>query len=188
MDWSEEGVEGSFKFLKRYFKYTVNHNEHPISSENHAELNKHLHKVIKKMTEDIENFQFNTAISQLMELLNTISKIGTNEETAIAMATLIAPFAPFIAESIWEHLNQSGSVHEQSWPTYDPSLVVDNEITMVIQVNGKVRDKINTPRNYNKDDITQQALSQNNVKKYTDNKEIIKTIIVPERLINFVVK
>ena len=98
--------------------------------------------MIKKITEDINNFQFNTAISQIMELINTISKIGTNLETALIMAKLIAPFAPFIAEDIWENLNQSASIHEQEWPTYDSKLIIDNEITLVIQVNGKKKTRI----------------------------------------------
>ena len=107
LEWSDEGVEGSFRFLKRLFNTTVNYKSHPIEDKNIPILKKHTHKVIKKITDDINNFQFNTAISQLMELINTISKTGTNLETALIMARLIAPFAPFIAETIWQELNQS---------------------------------------------------------------------------------
>ena len=188
LDWSDEGVEGSFKFLKRFFNYTANYTDYPVSKENEDILEKHCHKVIKKMTHDIEHFQFNTAISQLMELINTIAKIGTNLTTAKTMAILIAPFAPFIAESVWGALDQTGSVHAQYWPTYNPELVIDNTITFAIQINGKVRDTMEAARDTEKESLTKQALSLDNVKKHIENKDIIKTIVVPERLINFVVK
>ncbi len=188
LDWSDEGVEGSFRFLKRFYNYTVNFNDYPVTSDHLTQLNKHCHKVIKKITEDIQNFQFNTAISQLMELINTISKIGTNKETALTMTKLIAPFAPFIAENIWEELNQSNSIHEQNWPTFDSNLIIDDEVTLVIQVNGKVRDKVVTNRETDQETIKKIAMEQTNVIKHIENKTIVKTIFVPERLINFVVK
>ncbi len=188
LDWSDEGVDGSFRFLKRFFNYTVNHKDFPVKEEDALDLKKHCHKAIEKITHDISNFQFNTAISQLMELINTIAKIGTNEETAETMTKLIAPFAPFIAESIWESLGYSHSIHQESWPTFSKTLTIDDEITIVIQVNGKVRDKMISNRTTKKDALTELALSKENVKKHIENKEIVKTIVVPERLINFVVK
>ena len=186
LDYSAEGVDGSFRFLKRFFNVTANYVDFPVKNE--EQLKKQTHKVIKKITEDINNFQFNTAISQLMELLNTIGKIGTTLETAKIMTLLIAPFAPFIAENIWELLGHKQSVHLESWPTFDQTLTIDEEITMVIQVNGKVRDKISVARNSNKESLTELALTQENVKKHINGKEVVKTIVVPERLINFVVK
>ena len=188
LEWSDEGIEGSFRFLKRFFNYTVNYDHYPLKPENHLQLKKQCHKAIQKITQDIENFQFNTAISQLMELINTISKIGTNKSIAETMTKLISPFAPFIAESIWEALGHSTSIHLERWPTYDKSLTIDDEITIVIQVNGKVRDKLITNRNTSGDALTQLALKKDNVKKHMEQKKVIKTIIVPERLINFVVK
>ena len=186
LEYSEEGVEGSFRFLKRFYNVTANYLDHPTKNED--ALNKQTHKIIKKVTQDITNFQFNTAISQLMELINFISKVGTNKKTAETMTKLIAPFAPFIAESIWESFGYKSSIHIEPWPTFDNKLTIDNEITMVIQVNGKVRDKINIPRETEKEELTQLALSNNNVKRHIENKTVIKTIVVPERLINFVVK
>jgi len=188
LDWSDEGVDGSFRFLKRFFNYTVNHKDFPVKEEDALALKKHCHKAIEKITHDISNFQFNTAISQLMELINTIAKIGTNQETAKTMTKLIAPFAPFIAESIWETFGYSHSIHQESWPTFSKTLTIDDEITIVIQVNGKVRDKMISNRATKKDALTELALSKENVKKHIENKEIVKTIVVPERLINFVVK
>ena len=188
LEWSDEGTEGSFRFLKRFFNVTANYNQFPVSKENEQELKKQLHKVIKKMTSDIKNFQFNTAISQLMELINLIQKVGTTKETAITMVKLIAPFAPFIAEDCWKLLNQENSVHSADWPEFKEELTVDNDITIVVQVNGKVRDKLNTSRSIDEDQLKLIALNQDNVKKHIENKEIIKTIVVKERLINFVVK
>ena len=121
-------------------------------------------------------------------IINSISKMGTTVDTAKIMALLIAPFAPFIAESIWQSLGQTGSVHQQAWPIFDPALVIDDEVTIVVQVNGKVRDRIMASRDVNESDLTATALAQDSVKKYVDNKEIVKTIVVPQRLINFVVK
>ncbi len=188
LEWSEEGIEGSFRFLKRFFNVTANYNEFPIQSNEEATITKQLHKAIKKITSDIENFQFNTAISQLMELVNGIQKHGTTKTVAITMVKLIAPMAPFIAESCWEVLGETTSVHDASWPTYDKTLVVDQEITMVIQINGKVRDKLLTSRSISEDALKSLALNQESVKKHLEKKEIIKTIVVKERLINFVVK
>ena len=140
------------------------------------------------MTSDIKNFQFNTAISQLMELINLIQKVGTTKETAITMVKLIAPFAPFIAEDCWKLLNQENSVHSADWPEVKEELTVDNDITIGVQVNGKVREKLNTSRSSDEDQLKLIAFNQDNVKKHIENKEIIKTIVVKERLINFVVK
>ncbi len=186
LDYTDDGVEGSFRFLKRFYNTTVNHSKFPVKDPKN--LKKQTHKVIKKMTNDIKNFQFNTAISQLMSLMNTIGKIGTTKETAEIMTKLIAPFAPFIADAIWEDLGHTSSIHQESWPAYEDALTIDDEITIAIQVNGKIRDKITVSRDTSNEALTTSALAQENVKKHIDNKELVKTIVVPERLINFVVK
>ena len=188
LEWSAEGVDGSFRFLKRFHNAVCNFTDLPLKAGEDANLTKALHKVIKKMTSDIEQFQFNTAISQLMELLNTIQKIGTTKEVAITMTKLIAPFAPFLAEDCWAKLAQNGSVHNSEWPVFDDALTIDDEIVMVVQVNGKVRDKLQIARTISEDELKSLALQQDSVKKHVSEKEIVKTIVVKERLINFVVK
>ncbi|MGC6367617.1 MAG: leucine--tRNA ligase [Candidatus Marinamargulisbacteria bacterium] len=188
LEWSAEGVDGSFRFLKRFHNAVCNFTDLPLKAGEDANLTKALHKVIKKMTSDIEQFQFNTAISQLMELLNTIQKIGTTKEVAITMTKLIAPFAPFLAEDCWAKLTQEGSVHNTEWPIFDDALTIDDEIVMVVQVNGKVRDKLQIARTISEDELKSLALQQDSVKKHVSEKEIVKTIVVKERLINFVVK
>ncbi|MEK9727771.1 MAG: leucine--tRNA ligase, partial [Candidatus Margulisiibacteriota bacterium] len=188
LEWSDEGIEGSFRFLKRFFNCTANHELFPIQNDQENAITKQLHKAIKKISIDIEQFQFNTAISQLMELINTISKTGTNKTIAKVMTKLIAPIAPFIADECWRILGESGSVHESEWPTFDEGLTIDDEVTIVVQVNGKVRDKLLTSRSILEDELKSLALEQDNIKKHLEQKEIIKTIVVKERLINFVVK
>ena len=104
------------------------------------------------------------------------------------MARLIAPFAPFIAETIWQELNQSSSVHAQTWPTFEPNLIIDDTMTIVIQINGKLKDKCELPKDTPEHTAIDQAKSQEKIIHHLSNKKIIKTIFVPNRLINFVVK
>ena len=124
-----------------------------------------------------------------MILMNTIqSTTGTTKDTAIIMTQLIAPFAPFMAETCWGHLDQTGSVHESSWPIYDPDMVIDEDTIIVIQVNGKVRDTITVPRSMSDDELTALAQRQKKVATHLDGKTIQKTIVVHHRLVNFVAK
>ncbi len=186
LDWSDDGVQGSFRFLKRLFNAAVN--PAPVDKNKESEIIKMCHKTIVSVTTDIESFQFNTAISRLMELVNVITKHGGTSFTSSVMARLIAPFAPFIAESIWQKINLSGSVHNQSWPVHDPALVVDDEVTFVVQVNGKVRAKMALPKGCPKDEVIAKATNDDKIKEYLNQSELIKTIVVPDRIVNFVVK
>ncbi|MGA0242402.1 MAG: leucine--tRNA ligase, partial [Candidatus Marinamargulisbacteria bacterium] len=188
LEWSDDGVDGAFRFLKRFFNVCANYTNYPLKENGADLLHKTLHKVIKKVTNDIKQFQFNTAISQLMTLVNTIQKTGTTLETARIMSQLIAPFAPFLADHCWTLLNGEGSVHSTSWPQYNDELTIDDDITMVIQVNGKVRDKLTIARSISEDALTLLALEQPNVQHHVSDKQIVKTIFVKHRLINFVVK
>lgn len=188
LEWSDAGINGSFRFLKRYFNVTVNYRQYPMDSANEHQLNRHLNKTIQTITHQIQRFQFNTAISQLMSLVNVISKIGTSRSVACTMAKLIAPFAPYLAETIWQHLNGTGSVHHTDWPTYDESLVTDDTVTIVVQVNGKRRDTLTLPKETPKDTLQKIAQAQPNVRKFIAKQSIATVIIVPNRLINFVVK
>jgi leucyl-tRNA synthetase len=186
--WSDDGVDGAFRFLKRFFNVCANYTDYPLKENGADSLHKTLHKVIKKVTNDIKQFQFNTAISQLMTLVNTVQKTGTTLETARIMSQLIAPFAPFLADHCWTLLNGEGSVHSTSWPQYKDELTIDDDITMVIQVNGKVRDKLTIARSISEDALTLLALERPNVQHHVSDKQIVKTIFIKHRLINFVVK
>ncbi|MBL6722907.1 MAG: leucine--tRNA ligase [Candidatus Margulisbacteria bacterium] len=188
LEWSDEGVEGSFRFLKRFYNVTANYKDYPLAKEDAQMVTRQCHKTIKKITNDIQQFQFNTAISQLMTLVNTVLKHGLTKDMAETMTKMIAPFAPFIAESIWEGFGHTQSVHNEPWPTFDDALTVDDECTVVIQINGKVRDKCLVKRGADDDSLIKMAQTQEKIQQLMDNKTIVKTIVVPDRLINFVVK
>ncbi|RAP34373.1 leucine--tRNA ligase [Candidatus Marinamargulisbacteria bacterium SCGC AAA071-K20] len=187
LDWSDTGVEGSFRFLKRLHRLCACSNEFPLTDN--ATLEKQLNKTVKAVTEDINRFSFNTAISRLMELVNTMYQTGVNPGSLKILVQCLAPFAPFLAEELWQILSKDGSsVHTSSWPSFDESKTVDNEVTIVIQVNGKVRAKINAARDIAKEDIEKQAFEDENVKKYLENGSLLKCIYIPNKLLNLVIK
>ncbi len=207
LEWSDQGVEGCYRFLNRvwrlayevkekYAAYWDNQKLNPFSSEG-QELRRKTHETIKRTTEDIgERFNFNTAISALMELVNAITKYSTetnnNEESLLvkeAMSTLLtclAPFAPHITAELWQELGFTGDVHAQSWPQYDPEALVQAEVEIVIQINGKVRDRLVVPKDISEAELRELALNRDKVKEAQAGKNIRKVIVVPEKLVNIV--
>ena len=148
-----------------------------------------LHKTIKKVGEDILEFKFNTAISAMMILVNALEKEKEiSRDTYEKFLIILAPFAPHITEEIWSGLGNSESIFKQSWPKYDPELIKDEKIQMVIQVNGKLRDTIEVDANISEEDAKKIALESEKVKKFIDDKEIMKVIFVGGKLVNVVVK
>ena len=124
-----------------------------------------------------------------MELVNTMYQTGVNSESLKVLVQCLAPFAPFLSEELWQGLVTDGSsVHRSSWPTFDESKLVDNEVTVVIQVNGKVRAKLTVPRDIAKEDIEKQAFADENVKKYLDEGSLLKSIYIPNKIVNLVIK
>ncbi len=200
LEWGDSDVEGQFRFLSRVWKiYHEYLNELNIEKEN---INQEKHEknilramnlAIKEISHDIENNQFNTAISELMKFCNAISQdfknISLNLKKIILQnfCILLAPFSPHISEELWHLLGCNESVHLQDWPEYDPKAIVLNSYELVIQINGKVRDKINISRDSSEDIIKQKSLESPNVIKWIDNKEIRKIIIVKGKIINIVV-
>jgi len=204
LDWSDQGVEGSFRFLNRIWrlvaefleKYENKPGEYEIANEADKKLNYMLNYAIKKVTEDVrDRFNFNTAISSVMELVNEMYryKEGDVNEALMSsairdMIVLLAPFVPHITEELWHELGYEGSVHEQSWPVYDEKALVKDEVEIVVQINGKNKEKINIPAEISRDEMLEIAKENDIVKGLTDGKEVIKMIAVPGRLINIVVK
>ncbi|NYE57222.1 leucine--tRNA ligase [Carboxydothermus ferrireducens] len=200
LEWSDQGVEGSFRFLNRVWRL-IYQTKDRISDElrefsaKDKELNRLLHATIKKVTEDIEErFNFNTAISAIMELVNGLYQYkegeinpGLLKEALNKLVILLAPFAPHIAEELWEALGNKQSVHLEKWPEYDEEALITEEVEIVIQVNGKVKDRVMVPRNVAEDELKEIALNTPKIKELTADKKIIKVIIVPEKLINIVV-
>ena len=204
LEWSDRGVEGCYRFLNRIWRLAYEFTEkcenipgsYEIRNEADKKLAYTLHYTIKKVTEDIrDRFNFNTAISAVMELVNELYKYKEGDindalySTVIkTMIVLLAPFVPHITEELWQELGYEGTVYEQSWPTYDEEALKKDEIEIVVQINGKNKEKINIPGDATKEDMLQIADENEKIKGLTDGKNVVKVIAVPGRLINIVVK
>ncbi|RLA83686.1 MAG: leucine--tRNA ligase, partial [Deltaproteobacteria bacterium] len=208
LDWREEGVEGSFRFLNRLWRLIYEMREQiegvepfrgPQSSltPEGAEFRRQVHKTIKKVTEDIERFHFNTAIAAVMELVNYLYLMKEKEvqepqilslwrEALENLVILLHPFVPHITEELWEALGHSPSLWDAPWPSYDPDAVLEEEMLIVVQVNGKLRDRITVPASWDEERIKEQALRSPRIRRHTEGKEIRRIIYVPKRLVNIV--
>ncbi len=182
--WSSAGIKGCSRFIDRVYGLL------DITAPNSTgKLEKSFHKTIKKVSNDIEALKFNTAIAALMALLNEIyeqNEIGKDELKIFI--TLLNPFAPHLTEEMWEKAGFSGYLNQTSWPTYDEAKTVDNEVEMVLQVNGKIKDKIVVSTDISKEELEKTALENEAVKKLTAGKTVVKIITVPKKLVNIVVK
>ncbi|MGI6486671.1 MAG: leucine--tRNA ligase [Tepidanaerobacteraceae bacterium] len=203
LEWSDQGVEGCFKFLNRVWRLSeeliekINYNKGSNNdSEIHVKLKKLVHKAIKKVTEDIEErFNFNTAISAIMELVNGMNTLKDGKMSTDAMREavenlllLLAPFAPHITDELWEKLGKKKSIHLMPWPKYDPNLLIEDRIEVVIQINGKLRGKISLEMGVSEEAMKQAALEHKKVKQVLKEKKMIKVITVPGKLVNVVVR
>jgi leucyl-tRNA synthetase len=209
LEWSDQGVEGAYRFLGRLWRIIGYYA--PLAAEASAgyvpaeltkeekELRRILHATIKKVTEDIEErFNFNTAISAIMELVNAMYAYKEQQaeanpalirEVVSGLLRLLAPFAPHITEELWLNtIGDDGGVHKQAWPTYDAEALKREEVEIVLQVNGKVREKIVVPTGLTPDELEKLALEQDKVKAIIGDKQIVKVISVPQKLVNIVVK
>ena len=200
LEWGDSDVEGQYRFLCRIWKlfldYTnndISHEANKLKQENESSLLKSINIAIKEISNDIKNNQFNTAISELMKFYNSISSNlnhvnkDLRREALMKFCILLAPFAPHISDEIWHLIGNSKSVHLEKWPVFDEDALKENSYELVIQINGKVRDKINVEINISDDEIKEKTLIRPNVKKWIDNKTIRKIIIVKGRIINIVV-
>jgi leucyl-tRNA synthetase len=157
-------------------------------SKGRTDVDMVLHKTIKKVTDDIENMRFNTAISALMIAVNELEKSPSLTRKQYEMLLqLVAPFAPHITEELWAALGNKKSIHISEWPVCDLSLTVDDEVTIMVQVNGKIRGSFVVPVDTSKEVIEQSAKDLENVKKWLEGKNVIKVIVVPKKLVNIVV-
>ena len=184
--WSMEGVVGSRRFIERVYRLFT---ENEFTDTNNANLEKVYHQTVKKVTEDYENLSFNTAISQMMIFINACYKESSlPKEYMEGFIKLFNPICPHITEELWEKLGHNETISNASWPTYDIEKTKDDSFEMVVQVNGKVRGKINVSMNTSKEEMEKLALEIPNVQNFTEGKEIVKTIVVPKKLVNIVVK
>ncbi len=185
--WSTTGIAGVWRFIDRIWRLGE---EKAITEDKApAEILKSLHKTIKKVTDDTATLNFNTAISQMMVYINDLSKLPTlPREAWEPLILMIAPYAPHLAEELWARAGHQPSVANVSWPQYNEALTIDEEIQIVCQINGKVRAKIMLSKDATKDQIIAEAKENENVKKYLDGATIVKEIVVPGKLVSFVVK
>ncbi|MDN5294062.1 MAG: leucyl-tRNA synthetase [Eubacteriales bacterium] len=207
LEWSDQGVEGAYRFLNRVWRLVYNYLQSlPESgrdgngelSKADLEIRRLTHRTIKKVTDDIEQrFNFNTAISAIMEFVNALYQYREREKSrnrvveAEAIRTLVlllAPFAPHIAEELWHGLGNESSVHEQSWPEYDPELLVEEEVEIAVQINGRVRDRVRVPAPISEEELRKILFQQEKVQNLIAGKEVVKFIYVPGKLANIVVK
>ena len=187
--WQTNGVKGIHSFLSRVCRSLGDQNKLHDGKEEDSETLKNLHKTIKKVTEDTENFRFNTAISQMMVFINlAMKKEKVSKETAKTFAQLLSPYAPHLAEELWQLYGSTQSISIAPWPKFDPNLAKDDMITMAIQVNGKTRATIDVTPDITKEDFLQQAKSHPTIAKYLEGNSIAKEIYVPGKICNLVVK
>lgn len=203
LDWSDQGVEGSYRFLGRVWRivdqYTsMAHTHDGKLTKDETALRRELHRAIKKVTEDLDGrFNFNTAISTIMELVNAMYQYKDGhdavqsdlaEELVQKLLLLLAPFTPHITEELWHECGYEGSVHQQVWPTYEEKALAVDEVEIAVQVNGKVRDKLTVAVNMDKTALEEQAKALPRVQEFIDGKNVVKVIVVPNKIVNIVVK
>ncbi|EMF0109275.1 leucine--tRNA ligase [Enterococcus hirae] len=188
--WSENGLEGSRKFLDRVWRLIVDENNKMrdrITTLNDGKLDKVYHQTVKKVTEDYENLHFNTAISQLMVFVNEAYKVDALPYEYIeGFVQLLAPIAPHMGEELWAILGNEEGISYAPWPTYDESALVEDEIEVVFQINGKVRGKANVSRDLPKDELEKIAMNNEAIKENIAGKTVRKVIVVPNKLVNIV--
>jgi leucyl-tRNA synthetase len=192
--WDSQGINGVHRFLNRIWRIAVTEEgatdlSRLTSAAPSPALERALHQAIKKITEDIEALRLNTAISALMILLNAISdeKEGIPIAVFESLLKMLSPFAPHITEELWQRLGHEDSIFNAKWPEYDESKTIEDVVTLILQVNGKLRDKLEVPRGLSREDLERFARASANVIKHTDGKEIRKVIVVPDKLVNVVV-
>jgi len=197
--WSSTGIEGIFRYLNRVWNLVVEDRPAPKAKptrEQVTELRRMTHKTIKKATEDIEAFKFNTMLAALMKFTNyllkaretAVYKTPTWDEAIRTLILLMAPSTPHIAEELWERIGGDYSVHVQPWPEWDEDLVVEEIVTLIVQVNGKVRDRLEVPVEIDEEMAKKLALETKGAQRHTAGKEIVRMVYVPGKLVNIVAK
>ncbi|OPY59122.1 MAG: Leucine--tRNA ligase [Pelotomaculum sp. PtaU1.Bin035] len=209
LEWSDQGVEGCYRFLNRVWRLVAPLADKIKSAADDAprakqvganrEMLRVTHGTIKKVTDDIgARFNFNTAVSAIMELVNALYQYkelpetdrdqGVLREAIDALLLLLAPFAPHITEEIWEATGHTGSIHSQPWPVYDELAIKEEEITIVVQTNGKVRERLLVPAGLSADALREKVLGEPRVQQLIEGKKLVKVIPVPDKLVNIVIK
>jgi leucyl-tRNA synthetase len=186
LEWSEGGIEGASRFVQRVWRLATSTSDG--SGEDEA-LKRRLHKTIAGVGEAIDGLQFNKSVAFLYELVSAIEKAPPSQTRAEAVTTLvklIAPMAPHLAEESWAELDGDGLIADAAWPTFDPALLVDEQVTLAVQVNGKLRDTLTAPRGLDRAAAEELALGSDKVQRQLAGATPRKVIVVPDRLVNIV--
>lgn len=195
LEWNDEGVKGAFRFLNRVWRladFLLSGNASGRAAEEDRELARTTHRTIKKLTDDIRGFGFNTAVAALMEFLNAVSQKtktiseGQLREVVETLVLLVSPFAPHIAGELWEKLGHD-EISRQPWPKYNPELIKSDDVLIVIQINGKLRGKVEVPAGLPEEEVKKKACMEPKVKEYIEGKTLKRVIYVPNKLVNIVI-
>jgi leucyl-tRNA synthetase len=206
--WDPQGIQGVVRWLHRVWTLIVESGEERVESgakddnsrlstlDSQRELRRATHKTIKRVTHDFEMFEFNTIVSALMEFSNTLVKAKETplyktavwEEAIRSFLLMLAPVTPHLAEELWTRLGYPYSIHLQAWPAFDEAAAADEVITLAVQVNGKVRDRIQVPADASENAVRQAALAAAGAQKHTEGKQVVKVIYAPKQLVNIVVR
>jgi leucyl-tRNA synthetase len=200
VDWNDAGVEGQYRFLGRVYRFATRNAERaradagPSTDADKIALRR-LHQTIEKVTSDFETrWHFNTSIASIMELVNDLYAIEQGlsgaalKEILEKLTLLLAPFAPYLTQEIWDELGGEGPVFRQSWPTFDPELAKEDEAELPVQVNGKLRGRIRVPFGADTELVEKRALADDKIQQFTQGKQVVKIIVIPDKLVNVVVK
>ena len=181
LEWEQRGLEGAFKFLNRVWRIQEN-----LKDKADDALVRIVHKTIKKVGQDFGEFKFNTAIASLMELTNAIYQLGADKEVFSKLVVMLSPIVPHFSEELWQILGNKESIFKSTWPEYDPNLLIEEIVELVVQVNGKVRSKVQVPRNISEDKLKGLLLNDEKLVVWLAAKQPKKFIIVPQKLVNIV--
>jgi leucyl-tRNA synthetase len=188
--WSTDSMVGARRFIEKVWKLlskVIDASESVFSVSSNS-LTKTLHKTIKKVTEDIQGLKFNTAISSLMIAVNEMEKTESISRTQFELLLkILAPFAPHITEELWSELGNKKSIHISEWPIYDPKLIQDDDVRIIVQINGKMRGSFNASKDTSQQSLENTAKALPEIQKWLDGKTIKKVVVVPNRLVSIVV-
>ena len=189
--WQTSGCDGILRFLNRAWRLLIDEESgtlRPLADESPKAVRKALHQAIKETTEGIEELKFNTPVSRMMEFINACKNHPPSREDAEAFVLILSPYAPHIAEELWQKLGHNQTLAEEPWPNWDPDALIDDEIKIAVQVMGKLRGTIEVSNDASKDEVLAAAKAHENVARYLEGKQLIKEIFVPGRLVNFVAR
>ena len=183
--WDARAIEGCNRFLRRSWRLVEEWKpDAEVNDDPHLRIR---HKTIKRVTNDLERMQFNTAVAAMMEYVNALTGKGSTREDLVTLVKLVGPYAPHFADEAWQTLEGKGFLIDQPWPTFDDSLTIDDIVTIAIQINGKMRASIEVPRTMSKEETESMAMQQPNVLKHLEGKAVRKVVVVPGKIVNIVV-